>query len=32
MIKEKKFVILDIKSIKDQINCEECPLNFCNIF
>lgn len=30
--KKKKFVILDIESIKDQINCEECPLNFCNIF
>ena len=29
--KSKKFIILDLESIKDQINCEECPLNFCNI-
>ncbi|QUM66877.1 Crp/Fnr family transcriptional regulator [Staphylococcus delphini] len=29
--KSKKFIILDLESIKNQINCEECPLNFCNI-
>ncbi|PTG18334.1 Crp/Fnr family transcriptional regulator [Staphylococcus chromogenes] len=29
--KIKKFIILDLGSIKNQINCEECPLNFCNI-
>ncbi|MHB7941388.1 Crp/Fnr family transcriptional regulator [Staphylococcus capitis] len=29
--KSKKFIILDLESIKEQINCEECPLDFCNI-
>ncbi len=29
--KSKKFILLDLDSIKNQINCEECPLNFCNI-